>query len=162
MRSLIYIGISIGILLASNYFSYRYGISRNMTVDPAVDDLYLGRDDYPLIDLCIDEGHKWMIIIKKTNTSPNGGEKYSYHVIADDGILLYSNQANISVTTFPSGHGTTQEGCLYVYMDNKLVKEILFGGDYNLHHKKALERNIRSVSYDQVKRLIHGDLPAYY
>lgn len=84
--------------------------------------------DYPLIDIPIrySDSNIFLIICNDILISDQ-----SEYFLADDKNILEKMQCNFNVTTFPKGHGTTPDSCVYVYQDNILIREIPFVGVYN-------------------------------
>lgn len=86
------------------------------------DDSILSRYDYPLLDVAFTDGASWAVIIQ-TDLWNEGGETV---FLSQNAAELSLVQEYIRVLTFPVGRGTTPEGCLSIYKEKELIKEVPF------------------------------------
>jgi hypothetical protein len=142
------------IVLASNFLSYHFGYSRKMSMMTSTEEL-LFKDDYPLIEVMFDKKYTWTLVVREHHRT--GDETFRIITRLD---ALEFNREHLSVSTFPVGRGTTPTGCLYLYKDRTLIKEIPFV-DITISNKHQ-EKEFTSVSYSEVKKIINDDLPPLY
>ncbi|MHB9023987.1 MAG: hypothetical protein ACYC7E_07385 [Armatimonadota bacterium] len=151
---LVVIGVII-VLLVSNFITYKIASkTSSQTAAPSTSsegDYF--QYDYPLIDVYLDPQYKWTLVIRDLKDVKNG----TCRIITGTDDLEYHSE-DLSVLTFPAGRGTTPDGCLYLYRDKTLIKDVQFVDDVKISSKSLLEV-ILSVSYDQVKKRVGGELP---
>lgn len=95
---------------------------------------YIGKIDYPLIDIAFNDGNEWSVVVATGIYSEN-----PTYMVCDDATALQFEKEYLSVLTYPAGRGTTGNGSVTVYKNGQEVKcveyfELTFANE-SIHNK---------------------------
>ena len=108
----------------------------------------ISRIDFPLIDLYFDEENEWLLVECQHSL---GDEKY--RIVADAHILNW-NKEFLSVSTFPTGRGTTPIGFLDIYKNGKRYKRVEYGSDGVSIYSEELAKAFEPIAKEELSKLV--------
>lgn len=152
--------IVIGIfVLASSYLAYTCGYSHGVATQAhggkAVAEHLLFKDDFPLMEVMLDQDSRWTLILREHQSANNE----SFRMLTQtDAMALH--REHLSLRTFPVGRGTTPSGCCYLYQNQHLVKEVPYV-DVQFSNT-AFERSFSIATRAKVQERIGGELPPLF
>lgn len=154
MKKIIVLVVLVAVL--STVFAYNIGYSNGVKSadnfrelkEPPTD--YIGKIDYPLIDIAFNDGSEWTVVVATGIYSEN-----PTYMICEDATALQFVKEHLSVLTFPAGRGTTGNGCVTVYKNGQEVKcveyfELTFAND-SIHNK------FKKTSEKEMLEIIKGE-----
>ena len=143
----------------STGMSIGYSANSTKKLSTAAPELFdndvIGRYDYPLMEVFLDDNDKYSLIIRDHISSKNE----IYRIITNFDVLDRCRE-KIAVLTFPIGRGTTPNGSLYLYKNHTLIKEVPYFEVYIL--KEIPNEDIKFVTYDKIKQLVGNELPPLF
>ena len=107
--------------------------------------------DYPLIDVLFDDESQWTVILKEDIQSEN---KKFY--VCKDSEVLEQNKHGLKLSAIPVGRGTTPDGILYIYKNDKLIKVVHYydsyfeSGVFKEHFKTAAPEELTDLMGDKL------------